>query len=272
MLDIWSLTPNMKRMTKALYTRAFFLCLIIVLASAADASLCRNNTNIEVVRVERVTDGDSLRLTNDTSVRLIGINAPELGKDGGPNEPKAATAKQRLSEKIKANGWQVGLQKGSDRKDRYGRTLAHLFDASGGNINAELLQQGMAYFIAVPPNINLIDCYQKAELTAQEEGLGVWSDEASADHRTQLKGRGFRLILSAIKQVEVERHNIWIHLENGLTLRVKQRDMIYFDQVDWSNWLGETIEVRGWIFQRKGHPRMNLRHPAMLRKLASKQH
>src|SRR5688572_9719706 len=34
------------------------------------------------VRLERVVDGDTLRLDDGTRVRLIGINAPEIAHDG----------------------------------------------------------------------------------------------------------------------------------------------------------------------------------------------
>ena len=52
----------------------------------------------ETATVRHVVDGDSVILADDRPVRLIGINAPEFGRDGRPDEPLAVAARERLRE------------------------------------------------------------------------------------------------------------------------------------------------------------------------------
>lgn len=80
-----------------------------------------------------MVDGDTVHLRDGRSVRLIGINAPELAHNGRTTEPFAEAAKQRLQALVSASDGRLALQPGRQPRDHYGRTLAHLFDASGAN-------------------------------------------------------------------------------------------------------------------------------------------
>lgn len=103
------------------------------------------------VAVRQVVDGDTLRLVDGRSVRLIGINAPEIGRNGRTSEPYAEAAKRRLQALVKASDGRVGLVPGIDAKDKYGRTLAHIYSRSGDNLEAQLLGEGLGYRVAVAP-------------------------------------------------------------------------------------------------------------------------
>lgn len=101
--------------------------------------------------VLRVIDGDTLDLTNEERVRLVGINAPELH----PPEPGALEAKEFL-ENLCPPGTLVGLNV-DDMKphDVYGRTLAVVYVEVGENwvnVNAELLRRGLAEILYIPPS------------------------------------------------------------------------------------------------------------------------
>src|SRR5687767_12005955 len=63
------------RIQRALIASALFIC-----------ALLPGLTRAESVRVTQVLDGDSFRLSDGREVRLIGINTPEFGKNGKPNE------------------------------------------------------------------------------------------------------------------------------------------------------------------------------------------
>ncbi|MBF3305298.1 thermonuclease family protein, partial [Pseudomonas aeruginosa] len=73
---------------------AFFMSVVSAFAGAAEA--CRPTGALQNVEVARVVDGDTVRLRDGRSVRLIGINAPELAHNGRTTEPFAEAAKQRL--------------------------------------------------------------------------------------------------------------------------------------------------------------------------------
>ena len=74
---------------------------------------------LPLVGVAKVVDGDTLRLVDGRSVRLIGINTPELGRDGRKAEPFAVAAQRRLRALVEASngrvGWSPGASQGSLR-------------------------------------------------------------------------------------------------------------------------------------------------------------
>ena len=74
----------------------------IWLATAQAQVFCPAPVAIARVEVQRVVDGDTVRLKDGRSVRMIGLNAPETGKKGRPDEPFAVAARQRLQALVKA--------------------------------------------------------------------------------------------------------------------------------------------------------------------------
>ena len=89
----------------------------------------------EQVRVRQVVDGDTVRLVDGRSVRLIGINTPEIGRKGRSSEPYAEAAKRRLQALVKASDGRVGLVPGSSPKTSMG---AHwrIYGRNGDNLEA----------------------------------------------------------------------------------------------------------------------------------------
>ena len=110
-------------MKKASLVGAFFVPAIWYSVAQAQV-LCPAPRAVTYAQVERVVDGDSLRLKDGRSVRLIGLNAPETGKKGRPDEPFADAARKRLQALVTQSDGRVGLLPGLQPQDRYGRTLA----------------------------------------------------------------------------------------------------------------------------------------------------
>ncbi len=80
---------------KASLVGAFFMSVVSVFAGAAEA--CRPTGALQNVEVARVVDGDTVRLRDGRSVRLIGINAPELAHNGRTTEPSPSRRASRLA-------------------------------------------------------------------------------------------------------------------------------------------------------------------------------
>ena len=76
-------------------------------------------------------DGDTVRLKDNRRVRLLGINAPELRRKNHPGEALAIEARNALRALVEQHSYRAGLRFGSERDDRYGRTLAHLYVIPG---------------------------------------------------------------------------------------------------------------------------------------------
>lgn len=98
---------------KASLVGAFFMAAICAMPAQA---FCPLPVKPQQVAVRQVLDGDTVRLSDGRSVRLIGINAPELGRKGRPSEPYAEAARQRLQALIKASDGRVGLVRGAEAK------------------------------------------------------------------------------------------------------------------------------------------------------------
>ena len=150
---------------------AFF---VFALWAGAAQALCPLPEAGEPMRVERVVDGDTVRLAGGRRVRLIGINAPELGGQGRAGEPFAQAARRALEVRVRESGDTLRLVPGLERRDAHGRELAHLYDRDGRNLAALLLEDGLAFQVAVAPNLRLVDCHRQLERRARVARRGLW--------------------------------------------------------------------------------------------------
>ena len=231
---------------KASLAGAFFVSAIWL--SSAQA-YCPAPTGLTSVTVQRVVDGDTLRLSDGRSVRMIGLNTPELGKQGRSDEPFAVAARKRLQALVDASGGRVGLLPGTQAKDHYGRTLAHIYSASGANLEAQMLADGLGYQVAVAPNVDLVACQQAAERSARKAGLGLWR-QSPVLKAAQIQRSGFAVISGRVSKVQRNRGGIWIELQDALVLRVAPNLVGQFDNARLLALKGKQIEARGWIVDR----------------------
>lgn len=231
---------------KASLAGAFFVSAIWL--SGAQA-FCPAPAGLTSVAVQRVVDGDTLRLGDGRSVRMIGLNTPELGKQGRSDEPFAVAARKRLQALVDASGGRVSLLPGAQAKDHYGRTLAHVYSASGANLEAQILADGLGFQVAVAPNVDLVACQQAAERSARKAGLGLWR-QSPVLKAEQIQRSGFAVISGRVSKVQRNRGGIWIELQDTLVLRVASNLVGQFDNARLQALKGKQIEARGWIVDR----------------------
>ncbi len=233
---------------KAPLAGAFFVSATWLVPVQAEV-FCPAPAAIGTFKVQRVVDGDTVRLTDGRSVRMIGVNAPETGKKGRSDEPFAVAARQRLQALVDASDGRVGMVLGRESKDRYGRTLAHLYDASGANLEARLLAEGLGFLVAVAPNVDLVACQQAAERSARQARLGLWR-QSPVQKVTQIERSGFAVVSGRVSKVERNRGGIWIELQDSLVLRIAPNLVKHFDSVSLKRLQGQHIEARGWVLDR----------------------
>ncbi|MFB8830915.1 thermonuclease family protein [Azotobacter sp. CWF10] len=235
-------------------------------------ALCPAPGTLSTAPVERVIDGDTLRLADGRSVRLIGLNTPERARRERPAEPFAEAARERLQQLVTANGGWVGLLPGHQARDRHGRLLAHAYDGRGRSWEAQLLAEGFGYQVVVAPNVVLADCLRQAERRARAAGKGLWRQPAW-QRPEQLRHGGFALIRARVSGVERNGGGLWIELEGPLVLRVEPKLLRLFDLAALQHLPGRRVETRGWVVDRtrqgyvdKGQARwmLPLTHPFML--------
>ncbi|USA41664.1 thermonuclease family protein [Spongiibacter taiwanensis] len=214
-----------------------------------------------------ITDGDTLRLGDGRRLRLLAINAPELGREGRSDDPFAVTAKQTLAAKI--TNQRVFLH--DHGEDRYGRRLVSVFQrADGGHLGAEMLAAGMAWYIAVPPQVSPYRaCLRRIEAMAAAQKIGVWSQPALRSTALTMRDQGFQRVTGRLLRIDRSRSAMWLEMEGDLVLRLANADRPHFSQ-DLDTLVGRQLEVRGWLMSRRpprpemARFKMDLRHPDML--------
>lgn len=213
--------------------------------------------------VRAAIDGDTLLLRDGRLVRVIGINAPELGKDGAPDQPLARTAQARLAALTAAP---VILVQEQEPRDRYGRLLAHILLADGRFAEDILVQEGLAFAVAIPPNVARIDLLRTAEHGARTAGRGVWAlpaYEAKPAERLTADDSGFWRVRGRVLKVVEQRHGWYLQLGAKFSLYLPRADIAAFSTAP-AALSGKMIEARGWITQHQGRLRMKIQHPAMM--------
>ncbi len=129
--------------------------------------------------ITKVVDGDTFWIDNGTEkgekIRLIGIDAPESRnvakkKKGYYGEE----AKEYLTNLLKDK--KVRLEYDVMKTDRYGRTLAYAYLENGTFINAELVKNGYAVIMTLPPNVKFADEFVKLQQEARKNNRGLWNE------------------------------------------------------------------------------------------------
>ncbi|VVA44010.1 conserved hypothetical protein [Candidatus Roizmanbacteria bacterium] len=120
--------------------------------------------------VIEISDGDTLKLSDNKTFRLYGVNAPEV-KEPLFEEAKAFTQNLVLGKEISFE------QEANYKVDKFGRTLGYVF-VDGVNLNIELVRNGFARVVLYEKRAKIK--YQDELLTAEKAArgmkLGIWKN------------------------------------------------------------------------------------------------
>ncbi len=246
---------------------ALFLCLLVCACAPREvATACSADVAaLSKRRVEHVVDGDTLVLAGGEKLRLVGVNTPELGRDGRPDEPLAIAARGALRAEVAAG--HVWLATADDRRDRHGRTLAYAYNSGGESLSARLLGQGLGFHVAIAPNVALADCLQRVERDARAGLHGVWSQDAyrpRAAADLEPSQGGFVLLRDEVTHVSFKDNGWWLQLGGKVGVRIAAPAQSRFSRRELGQLEGRTVEVRGWLVPRGGWWMMDIGHPSML--------
>jgi len=125
--------------------------------------------SLSCVRTEKVTeviDGDTFKTKAGSTVRLLGVNAPEI------NDPGGDIAKQMLTCLIKDRN--VRLEGDVTDRDDYGRLLRYVF-VNGDFVNAEMIRMGCAELRFYPPDTLYFRKMRELEKIAIRNRQGLWA-------------------------------------------------------------------------------------------------
>jgi micrococcal nuclease len=121
---------------------------------------------VNTEKVTEVIDGDTFKTKNGTTVRLLGINAPEMTEPGGDISKDVLT--------LMILNKNVRLERDITNKDDYGRLLRYVYQ---GNtfVNAEIVRNGYAEARFYPPDTMYRRYVEEVEKMAVRNGRGLWS-------------------------------------------------------------------------------------------------
>ncbi|GIW41248.1 MAG: hypothetical protein KatS3mg076_1825 [Candidatus Binatia bacterium] len=160
---------------RAVVSLVVFLCALV--APASPLLLGANAAEVLEGRVVEVYDGDTIlvRTQRDThKVRLVGIDTPELGREGRPAEFFAEEARTFARRRLLGRKVRLELDP-AQRIDKYGRLLAYVRLEDGTLFNRELLVRGYARVYDRFPFAKARE-FRLAELEARRRGLGIWAN------------------------------------------------------------------------------------------------
>lgn len=168
------------------------LSVTLFLANVSYPAVCGAQTSARVLaRVLYVIDGDTIKVlhnNNKESVRLIGIDTPESRNnrravlqaqdmDKTTNEivQMGRTAK-RHAQSLVRKGSLVSLEFDAQQRDRYGRLLAYVYLPDGRMLNAEIIKNGFAMPLTVPPSVKYSKMFVELYRQARQEKKGLWRE------------------------------------------------------------------------------------------------
>jgi micrococcal nuclease len=119
----------------------------------------------DTISCTSIIDGDTFRLVTGDTVRLIGIDAPELSQPGGE------VSREYLAHLLLGNP--ITLERGSEDRDKYNRLLRFVY-INGLCINEEMIRQGYAEarYLSESP---IREYYLQLEIEAEAAEAGLWS-------------------------------------------------------------------------------------------------
>ena len=213
--------------------------------------------------VKSVYDGDTIVLENGERVRLLGVNTPEVESRHRASEPGGNDAKAWLQNQLQ--GQKVYLEYDLEKHDKYQRLLAHVFSADGKHINLELLKNGLAFVNVIPPNVRHADKFNKAQLQAENNKLGIWElphYQARSLSLISSDDKGWKRYIGTPQTIQQNRKFTYLVFNDQVNIRIANDNLQFFPALE--TYLGKTVEIRGWISRSREKFSFQIYHPSAL--------
>ncbi|PID82450.1 MAG: hypothetical protein CSB16_01105 [Clostridiales bacterium] len=157
--------------------------IFIVVLVAVNFLLNKGDSDRIKVKSLYVIDGDTIKILingEKKTVRIIGMDAPEYNHpDRSRITEEGKDARKILINKIPENAY-VEIEYDEDRKDKYGRILAHVY-YEDYLVSKWMIERGYAKRVYVAPNAKYQDILREAERHAKDNQLGYWTSLWSDD-------------------------------------------------------------------------------------------
>ncbi|MDD2660316.1 MAG: thermonuclease family protein [Methylococcales bacterium] len=216
-------------------------------------------------KVKKVYDGDTVELEDGRKIRLLAINTPEVQHKDKMAEAGGEEAKAWLINKLQHA--KVRLEFDVERTDKYGRTLAHLFSDKNEHINLSLVKEGLAEVSIYPPNLLYVNELITAGNKAEQDRLGVWQRPEYAaipvNNLTSAGHPGWSRLVGKVAAIRNTSKSIYLVFSSRFEARIERQWQSLFPDVN--DYLGKTVEVRGWLSKNGNHFSLLIRHSSAIK-------
>ena len=171
-------------LTKLKLSKFVFVVIVVILAGVGGYLFPHKLAVKEVpalYKVVEVVDGDTIlvELNNQIeTVRLIGVDTPEVAHPEKPIECFGEEATQRAKELLENQMVYLIPDSLSSNQGKYGRILRYVFLQDGLLINAELIKEGFGFNYIYEP-FQFMKQFDYLEKQAKENRLGLWGEECN---------------------------------------------------------------------------------------------
>lgn len=135
-------------------------------------------TDGAVYYVTHVIDGDTFKVSEkgyEYTLRMLGIDTPELSNKYGEKDCYATTSKHALERLIRKKNVSIRFSKTKENKDRYGRYLAYVYlKDSELFINQYMIAEGLARTMIIGTRHEMADQFQATQEQAKQARMGMW--------------------------------------------------------------------------------------------------
>jgi micrococcal nuclease len=230
-----------------------------------DAKIVDIKPGYDFYRVKAVYDGDTIVLEDGRKIRFLGINTPEVQHGDKLADAGGDDAKRWLIDKLKNT--KVRLEVGTETTDKYGRTLAHLFTEKKEHINLQLVEAGLAAVSIYSNELFYVNELIRAQDRAEQAKLGIWGKPEYAaipvGSLTETGHSGWTRLVGKGAGVRKTRKSTYLEFTDTFEARIENKWLDLFPDVN--DYVGKTIEMRGWLSKSKGHFFMLIRHPSAIK-------
>ena len=256
-------------------SRATFFITLLAITPTGYTADCDLSHPAKLVEVTYIHDGDTFFTSENEKIRLIGLDTPEFAYNGNKAEPFAEEAQKLFRQLSKSSSDRLYLYIDNKQKDRYERSLAHVFLQNGKNVAQHLLEAGLATTLIIPPNISFADCYLAAQENAQLHNRGIWQlPQYQVSRLTDIDltiPSQYRLVTGIIHALHSGQDNQKIIIRDDnieLVMIIKNSEKLLFESLLNDKLIGKKILVQGWINQNKDGLYIYIRHPGFIRVLS----
>lgn len=157
-------------------------------AIAANKTIAQFQTTTKdkkTFQVISIADGDTIKLAEIGTVRLIGIDTPETKDPRKPVQCFGQEASNKIGELLTNSSVYLEFDP-AQRIDKYGRTLAYVFRNDGLDVNLEMVKQGFAFAYTKYPNPRSGE-FVNAQTEAKSKQTGLWLPSTCNGEQKEVK-------------------------------------------------------------------------------------